>query len=300
MTIIRRNSFSNLNDRYSQKVVLIDPILFNETTEKTDFTCPICFSEIERICYCTSCKTITCSKCIESWKENSSTCPFCNRRWKTVKPDFLADLSNIQTFVQSASHLEQSSPRHSTGFYCQYCLAPVQDEKSMQDHLKTCKWVSICLDCNKLFSEEELVYHKRKCPKALIECQDCGKMIERSSFASHREHCGQIYCQECNKWYEDDENYASHSHVKPCKMCEESTNRACEGCGESTCNDCLTYCQICDKEFCSQCCFYCDSCVRHICHRCTYVQYCDSCMRECCDDCQKLCRGCDKLGCRNC
>lgn len=86
----------------SVQVTLLDPIVLKSIIQRElDFECPLCLTEIDKIHYCASCRTVSCEKCIYKWSAHSSHCPYCSKRWKSVSPELMLDLYSARTFIMS-------------------------------------------------------------------------------------------------------------------------------------------------------------------------------------------------------
>ena len=144
--LIRRNSIDIISHpQRKQTLVLLDPLIAKEIQNKCQYTCLLCFSEIQRSTTCKECQNIFCKDCITQWTKCNNTCPICKRGWK------IDSLKNYQHNSVIISKENKSM--------CCYCFELFGDS-SIESHISVCKALARCQFCNKEMMKRELDKHE--------------------------------------------------------------------------------------------------------------------------------------------
>lgn len=186
----------------SKQILAINPIVYINVSERSNFECPICRDQLSEPIYCQSCSNIFCSKCINNWSYLKDTfkCPMCRSEWTSNQTQIIERLNAI-------TKLANDCPEFS--YECSFCRYPFVKSTDVKAHLELCKFVSCCKGCKTSFPIKNLQKHlvdSIKCKESYhdfnFECPFCeeGFKGEIEELSNHLESCSYlIKCKPCKK-----------------------------------------------------------------------------------------------------
>ena len=211
--------------------------------------CAICKCFMKEPVECTTCKSIFCKTCIESWLILKKKCPNNCRDFTIKKTYVLIDKIINSTKVKCQNH-------------DQGCLASVPYEE-LKTHQSTCKYRTLPCTYSSNGCKEKLIYknkqtHEAECEYRSIECsKHCGESLCKKNEISHN--CIRTFKNKVMEYKNQIDNISNDLNRMKCKLYQvqyQNIGVGCNNCNQLEfpgtsykCNQCNNFdlCSTCYK-----------------------------------------------------
>ena len=177
-----------------------------------DAVCPICFQVVWNPFLTACCGNHLCEACVETTKEKSNQCPFCNKESISgiIDKKLQRQINELQVYClhkkhgclwvgelgKLAKHLEEDNSNGECKFVllpCSFSCGKQMFRCELEEHLAeecplralTCKYCGYCSTC------KDVTTHYSECPRYLVICPNAcsARKLMRSSLNHHLLHC---------------------------------------------------------------------------------------------------------------